>query len=105
MIFVDLNNNYSIYIGLYEELGKLIKNIVKVGKHKWTNVEFTAPQSFDPNDISEDKLYAVLIHRGTEKYSARFIEDADEILEILYAGTMDRTLLSTVDDEYYKLWS
>lgn len=105
MIFVELHDNYSIYMGLYEELEKLIKNIVKVGKHKWTNVEFTAPQSFDPNDIIDDKLYAVLIHRGTTVYSARFIEDADEILELLYTGTMGLTLLSTVDDEYYKLWS
>lgn len=86
MFFQYLDNNGELFIGRFNELEKMIRNITLAGKasHKYGgNIKFTAPSYFELYDVKPDKLYAILIDRGADGVLAKFIEDADEILLIL----------------------
>lgn len=86
MFFQYLDNNGELFIGHFNELEKMIRNITLAGKasHKYGgNIKFTAPSYFNVYDVKPDKLYAILIDRGADGVLIKFIEDADEILLIL----------------------
>lgn len=86
MFFQYLDNNGELFIGHFNELEKMIRNITLAGKasHKYGgNIKFTAPSYFELYDVKPDKLYAILIDRGADGVLVKFIEDADEILLIL----------------------
>lgn len=86
MFFQYLENNGELFIGHFNELEKMIRNITLAGRasHKYGgSIKFTAPSHFNVNDVKPDKLYAILIDRGADGVLIKFIEDADEILLIL----------------------
>lgn len=86
MFFQYLENNGELFIGHFNELEKMIRNITLAGRasHKYGgNIKFTAPSNFDVHDVKPDKLYAILIDRGADCVLVKFIDDADEILLIL----------------------
>ena len=86
MFFQYLENNGELFIGHFNELEKMIRNITLAGRasHKYGgSIKFTAPSHFNVHDVKPDKLYAIQIDRGTDGVVIKFIEDADEILLIL----------------------
>lgn len=86
MFFQYLDNNGELFIGHFNELEKMIRNITLAGKasHKYGgSIKFTAPSYFELYDVKPDKLYAILIDRGADGVLVKFIEDAEEILSIL----------------------
>lgn len=86
MFFQYLDNNGELFIGHFNELEKMIRNITLAGRasHKYGgSIKFTAPSHFNVYDVKPDKLYAILIDRGADGVLVKFIEDADEILLIL----------------------
>ena len=86
MFFQYLDNNGELFVGHFNELEKMIRNITLAGRasHKYGgSIKFTAPSHFNVYDVKPDKLYAIQIDRGAEGVLVKFIEDADEILLIL----------------------
>lgn len=86
MFFQYLDNNGELFIGHFNELEKMIRNITLAEKasHKYGgSIKFTAPSYFELYDVKPDKLYAIMIDRGADGVLVKFIEDADEILLIL----------------------
>ena len=86
MFFQYLDNNGELFIGHFNELEKMIRNITLAGKasHKYGgSIKFTAPSYFELYDVKPDKLYAIIIDRGADGVLVKFIEDAEEILSIL----------------------
>lgn len=86
MFFQYLENNGELFIGHFNELEKMIRNITLAGRasHKYGgSIKFTAPSHFNVHDVKPDKLYAIMIDRGADGVLIKFIEDADEILLIL----------------------
>lgn len=86
MYFQYLEKSSELYIGYFDELEKMIRNIAlagRAGRKYGSSIKFTAPSNFDINNVKQDKLYAIQIDRGAGGVIAKFIEDADEILLIL----------------------
>ena len=86
MFFQYLEGNGELFVGHFNELEKMIRNITLAGRasHKYGgSIRFTAPSYFNVYDVKPDKLYAILIDRGADGVLVKFIEDAEEILLIL----------------------
>ena len=93
MFFQYLEDNGELFIGHFNELEKMIQNIILSGRdsHKYVgSIKFTAPSHFNAHDVKPDKLYAIQIDRGADGVLVKFIEDADEILLILASRYVPR---------------
>ena len=93
MFFQYLEDNGELFIGHFNELEKMIQNIILSGRasHKYGgSIKFTAPSHFNVHDVKPDKLYAIQIDRGADGVLVKFIEDADEILLILASRYVPR---------------